>query len=98
MWSKLFKKDVWCRRIYEHGTAAMTDSQRPSLGNGAHYPAPPLGHEVPERTLCWRCNPSPRRRPTESAKYHGKGSAPTLTVARRTLSLHASNTLHMLTK
>lgn len=73
MWSKLFKREVWCRRSREYGTASIIDDEnRIALGNGAHYPAPSPKIEVPERTVCWCCNKSPLTRKLRNRRPPGK--------------------------
>ncbi|KZP30401.1 hypothetical protein FIBSPDRAFT_926536 [Athelia psychrophila] len=57
MWTKLFKKEVWCRAIYQDGTKPFVDDdQQTAVRSGKHYPTPPLEVEVPARLVCRRCN------------------------------------------
>ncbi|KAF7986151.1 hypothetical protein HWV62_38524 [Athelia sp. TMB] len=56
MWSKLFKKQVWCRAIYQTGIQALSDeAQLAALTKGSHFPAPPADVPVPARLVCHRC-------------------------------------------
>lgn len=57
MWTKLFKKEVWCRAIYQDGTKPfLDDDQKTNVSLGKHYPSPPPEVEVPARLVCRRCN------------------------------------------
>jgi len=56
MWSKLFKKEVWCRRTYEDGTQSFADGSR--RAKPPHYPVPTAGVDVPHRLFCHRCHSS----------------------------------------
>lgn len=68
MWTKLFKKEVWCRAIYQDGTKPFLDMDQQTVRLGKHYPTPPPEVEAPARLVCRRCNgqakrgaPKPRR-------------------------------------
>ncbi|KIM84756.1 hypothetical protein PILCRDRAFT_87557 [Piloderma croceum F 1598] len=48
MWSKLFKKEVWCRRIYEQGTTPFADDER--RAGPPNFPSP----IIVEAVCCYR--------------------------------------------
>jgi len=99
MWSSLFKRKVWCRRVYEEGTAAFASSER--FSGPPNYPAPKPGIEVPGPLLCHRCR-SPRKRgkgKPYTSRYRGKRAPSRLTVSvRHLLSAHATRTCDLIAR
>ena len=80
MWSKLFKKEVWCRRIYEQGTTAFADEE--SRAGPPNFPAPIAGMELPPRLTCHQCNAVRRLSKRSAVARHGK-KRPQATPTRR---------------
>jgi len=97
MWSKLFKKEVWCRRIYEQGTTPFADGER--RAGPPNFPAPRAGMDVPERLICHRCNSV---RNSKRLLGHGKKRSepsPKMSVAvRRSLTVHANRTFELISR
>lgn len=102
MWSKLFKKDVWCRRIYEQGTTPFADEERRAVP--PNFPAPMAGIELPPRLACHRCNAVRRSSKRSAAAGHGKKrpqATPTRrmsVVVRRSLGVHANRTFELISR
>jgi len=100
MWSKLFKKKVWCRRIYEHGTKAFADEE---LRTGPpNFPALRADMEVPQRLICHRCNAvrksSKRFTPGGKNKPRTSPNRRMSVVVRRSLAVHANRTFKLISR
>lgn len=98
MWSKLFKKEVWCRRIYEQGNQPFADEER--RAGPPNFPAPRAGVEVPQRLVCRRCNSIRKESSTcfgHRKKRSSTESPKNMPVAiRRSLAVHASRTFNLI--
>jgi len=98
MWSKLFKKEVWCRRIYEHGATAFADGER--WAGPPNFPAPKAGMDVPQRLICHRCNAvrQPSQRFVGNGKKRPVPSSRMSVVVRRSLAVHANRTYELISR
>jgi hypothetical protein len=94
MWSKFFKREVWCRRTYEHGTQPFADGSR--RATPPHYPTPTANINVPHQLVCHRCHlPRAQKRSRASFKRLGEKRTPrkrTVSV-RQSLSVQAMRTV-----
>jgi len=97
MWSDFYKKNLWCRRILEHGTTAFADESHHIAT--IHFPSPPPEVEVPLPLTCHHCNPS-LREPAKalSAGSDEKPARPELVIStRQPLSVQMSKTFSAIT-
>jgi len=100
MWSKLFKKEVWCRRIYEQGTTAFADGER--RAGPPNFPAPTAGMDLPQQLICHRCNAVRRSSKRSAGRRKNRPQlAPTRrmsVVVRRSLAVHANRTFELISR
>jgi len=95
MWSKLFKREVWCRRIYEYGTGAFADGER--RAGPPNFPAPRPGMQVPQRLVCHRCNVVRKSSKQLAGGKKGSELSPSMSmVVRRSLVVHANRTFEII--